>query len=383
MAQQVTVRPVETPVVTTGESPSATGNGMSPDLVVPKGFSAETWEAITRLWHFLPDYPYEPQHQYFDDRTTDPDYPIEDFSVLTSPEHQSLAHSIYTTLRAWMPDHVRKEQDLRHIGLDSQVQPDIVVAADPIPAGGLLDLDASSPGLLLVVEVLSDTTQAKDRGFKMAFYAALGVQEYWLCNPNALAPSRAEAERRRTRSDYTSGVPNEARIEIYTLNPDGTYDPEPVQPEVDTARYGDWPAYRSPVLGRVVRTWALSPPDHVLQWWDKTLGWRDLETQTKELARSDGHTDGLQQGRLEGLEQGRLEGLEQARRESLESSIAERLKLLAALEPPERDRLAANWRRFGRVPDIMDVLAAHTDLAAPVRPEVPTQIRRRLEFTDP
>ena len=224
----------------------------------------------------------------------------------------------------------------------------------------------SSPSLLLVVEVLSDTTQAKDGGSKMGFYAALSVQEYWLCNPNALALSPAEAARRRTRADYAPGVPDEARMEIYTLIPDGTYAPEPVLPEMDTARYGEWPAYRSPVLNRVVRTWALSPPDHVLQWWDETRGWMDLETWAKETARSDGHKEGLKQGRLEGLE----------------TFIAERLKLLAALDPPERDRLAANWRRFGRVPDIMDVLAAHTDLAATVRPEVPTQIRQRLEFTD-
>lgn len=372
MAQQVTTRPVEAPGVATGEPQIPSGNGTSPETAVPKGFSAETWEAITRLWHFLPDYPYEPQHQYLDDLTTDPDYPLEDFPVLTSPEHQSLAHSIYTVLRAWMPDHVRKEQGLRHIGQDAQVQPDIVVAADPVPAGGLLDLEASSPGLLLVVEVLSDTTQAKDRGFKMAFYAALGVQEYWLCNPNALAPSRAETERRRFRADYAPGVPDEARMEIYTLNPDGTYDPEPVLPEMDTARYGGWPAYRSPVLNRVVRTWALSPPDHVLQWWDEARGWMDLETLAKETARSDGHADGLQQGWQEGLEQGRLEGLE--------NSIDERLKLLAALEPSERDRLAANWRRFGRVPDIMDVLAVHTALAGGIEPGEKAQVLKRLEF---
>jgi len=375
MAQQVTTQPVEAPEVATEQPPIPSGNGASLEPATPKGFSAETWEAITRLWHFLPDYPYEPQHQYFDDRTTDPDYPIEDFSVLTSPEHQSLAHSIYTSFRVWMPDQVRKEQDIRHIGLESQVQPDVVVAADPVPAGGRLDLDASSPGLLLVVEVLSDTTQAKDRGFKMALYAALGIREYWLCNPNALAPAPAEAAHRHTRADYAPGIPEEARIEIYTLNPDGAYDPEPVLPEEDTARYGDWPAYRSPVLDRVVRTQVIAPPDHVLQWWDETRGWMDLETQTKELARSDGHT--------EGLEQGRLEGLEQARRESLESSIAERLKLLAALEPPEKDRLAANWRRFGRVPDILDVLAVHTALTTGVEPDAQTQLCLRLELTDP
>ena len=371
MAQQATVRPVEAPEVATGEPPSTSDNGTSPDQNIPKGFSAETWEAITRLWHFLPDYPYEPQHEYLEDWTTDPDYPIEDFSVLTSPEHQSLAHSIYATLRDWMPDHVRKEQDIRHIGLDSQVQPDIAVAADPVPAGGRLDLDASSPGLLLIVEVLSDTTQAKDRGSKMALYAALGVREYWLCNPNALASSPVEAAHRHTRADYAPDIPDEARIEIYTLKPDGTYDPEPVLPEADTARYGNWPAYRSPVLGRVVRTQVIAPPDHALQWWDETHGWMDLETQTKDLARKDG------------LQQGRLEGLEQGRQENLENAIAERLKMLAALDKPERFRLAENWFQFGRVPDIMDVLAAHADLSTVVKPEEKTQIRQRLEFMDP
>ena len=88
-----------------------------------------------------------------------------------------------------------------------------------------------------------------------------------------------------------------------------------------------------------------------------------MEAQTKDLARK----DGLQQGRLE----------------SLEGSITERLKLLAALEPPERERLAANWRRFGRVPYILDVLAVHTALTTGVEPDVQAQLGQRLEFTDP
>ena len=36
----------------------------------------------------------------------------------------------------------------------------------------------------LVVEVLSVSTQFRDRGVKMHAYAAAGVQEYWLVNPN-------------------------------------------------------------------------------------------------------------------------------------------------------------------------------------------------------
>ena len=57
MARQVTVRSVETPEVAKGEPPSDFGNGTSPDPAVPQEFSVEAWDAITRLWHFLPDYP--------------------------------------------------------------------------------------------------------------------------------------------------------------------------------------------------------------------------------------------------------------------------------------------------------------------------------------
>ncbi len=53
----------------------------------------------------------------------------------------------------------------------------------------------------LVVEVLSPDSVARDRGIKLRDYAAAGVQEYWLLDP--------EAE----------------RIEIYARQPDGTFAP--------------------------------------------------------------------------------------------------------------------------------------------------------------
>ena len=51
----------------------------------------------------------------------------------------------------------------------------------------------------LVVEVLSPDSAARDRGVKLRDYAAAGVQEYWLLDP--------EAE----------------RIEVYDRQPDGTF----------------------------------------------------------------------------------------------------------------------------------------------------------------
>ena len=53
----------------------------------------------------------------------------------------------------------------------------------------------------LVVEVLSPDSVARDRGVKLRDYAAAGVQEYWLLDP--------EAE----------------RIEVYGRQPDGAFIP--------------------------------------------------------------------------------------------------------------------------------------------------------------
>ena len=53
----------------------------------------------------------------------------------------------------------------------------------------------------LVVEVLSPDSAARDRGVKLRDYAAAGVQEYWLLDP--------ETE----------------RIEVYARQPDGTFVP--------------------------------------------------------------------------------------------------------------------------------------------------------------
>ncbi len=61
------------------------------------------------------------------------------------------------------------------------VEPDIVVVADPrqVSPRGI----EGAP--LLVVEILSPSTAARDRGVKALRYAELGVAHYWLVDPDA------------------------------------------------------------------------------------------------------------------------------------------------------------------------------------------------------
>lgn len=50
-------------------------------------------------------------------------------------------------------------------------------------ADGFLPTQMQFPAPAFIVEILSDSTEAKDRGVKFIDYAAHGVQEYWLIDP--------------------------------------------------------------------------------------------------------------------------------------------------------------------------------------------------------
>lgn len=67
------------------------------------------------------------------------------------------------------------------LGQNDIAQPDLLVAVESaqISARGI----EGAP--LLVVEVLSPSTRAQDRGVKMRRYAELGVEHYWIADPDA------------------------------------------------------------------------------------------------------------------------------------------------------------------------------------------------------
>ena len=67
------------------------------------------------------------------------------------------------------------------LGQHDIAQPDLLVVSDPA--------QVSNRGIegapLLIVEVLSPSTRAQDRGIKQRRYAALGVAHYWILDPDA------------------------------------------------------------------------------------------------------------------------------------------------------------------------------------------------------
>ena len=80
------------------------------------------------------------------------------------------------------------------------VQPDVLVFRDtPSAAKGRIH----GPDLLLVVEVLSKSTAKRDRTIKRAFYARIGVHEYWIVDQAARQVERWRAG--ATEAELESG----------------------------------------------------------------------------------------------------------------------------------------------------------------------------------
>ena len=111
-------------------------------------------------------------------------YELIDGMLLVSPapswEHQEVGLSLFTQLRALCPPDLRAlaAPFAVQTALDSEVQPDVIVARY---------VDFRSKNLpvapLLAVEVLSRSTRLKDLNLKKAHYERIGVEAYWILDP--------------------------------------------------------------------------------------------------------------------------------------------------------------------------------------------------------
>ena len=250
---------------------------------------------LRQLPHFNPAFPYDIVHEYDLDWTTDPDYAhdaveylelSEDGTVTAEkPKNKALHMAMLWTLPAALGRRAVMEPRLHFgpelgaaaglftkLGAPSiQVEPDLAVL---VPGTELSDrqiwditydihVDAGDPVPVLVVEILSDSTAARDLDGKRRLYETLGIPEYVLCDVlgGLLDPDAPHSPPGMVLYRLEEGAYRESRTS-------GT-DPS---------------VFRSDVLGASVR---LLPPrepvrareDFRFQWWDGEQGrWRDHRT---------------------------------------------------------------------------------------------------------
>jgi Uma2 family endonuclease len=140
-------------------------------------------------------------------------YEVIDGELIVSPPpswgHQEALHGLDFVLTAW----------IRPRGLGRIVQAPVGVVLDP--EGGvepdLVYVSRERESIIsergvegppdLVVEVLSPSTEARDRGIKMRRYAAAGIPHYWLLEPakRILEPFRLADEGYEPQGVYGPG----------------------------------------------------------------------------------------------------------------------------------------------------------------------------------
>lgn len=118
-------------------------------------------------------------------------YEVIDGALVMSPAplmgHQLISAALMSALRAHVRRHrlgivVAAPVDVQVGDRATPVQPDIVfVARDRLHIVGRERIEGAPD---LVVEILSRSTAARDRGLKFDLYAASGVREYWLVDPD-------------------------------------------------------------------------------------------------------------------------------------------------------------------------------------------------------
>ena len=316
--------------------------GTLPPLPAAPVPGSAAWRTMIRaLTHYDPAYPYDPTHEYDDDYTTDPDYGVDGVTYLTTEPHKEALASFKDTVDflrgpcAWReftvylsdavrqalpPDHEFRNKG--HLIPDVAVLPEVFMPGEPLPRACRLEVD---PPPLLVLEVLSESTWQSDLGPKLDTYAAMGIAEYWLYDPEGHAPPA-----------YADGV----SFWGWRLDDTGSYVRIPRQPGK-----GEWAVYHSAVLAADIRMLPAAARDmdvdmpdktesrHWLQWWDPDQGlWRDREVDAERKTQ---------------------EVQAEAERKTQEALLHERIVgmhslLKTKLSDASLAQIEANWRRAGQ-----------------------------------
>lgn len=311
---------------------------------------AEWQRELEALYHFDPEFVYDPAHEYDQESTTDPDYDADgvhfleyDANGVVSPlekrarkvqergadtSSDMLAgtglEGDYERLVRFRPETIEHANQATRAShpVRKGVRPDMLVRAvlsaserERFMPDGVLRLDLGAPVPPLVLEVVSEGSAERDLNYKRHLYAAAGVSEYLVYDlggkrgsgsPRALLMYRLEGESYRqvpVAGEYRSEVFN-TRVRIM---PDARERSEEQRgvPEEDR-----------------------SPPH--FQWWDPaTERWRDRESDLKLEVK------------LEGVREGRVQILIQV----LDVFLPD-------LSDADRERIVETWSVAG-IPDDM------------------------------
>ena len=126
----------------------------------------------------------------YEDYVTLPDdgrrYEILDGELAVSPSpasaHQLVSHNLEFALSAWV--RAQRLGRIWHAPLDLILEPSVVVQPDVFFISDERSSIVTKRGVEgapdLVIEILSESTGARDRGVKMHIYARHGVARYWI-----------------------------------------------------------------------------------------------------------------------------------------------------------------------------------------------------------
>ena len=342
----------------------------------------EAWQReLKALYHFDPEFIYDPAHEYNQESTTDPDYGAEgvhflefDADGVVSPLEKrarkvqersagtSAAPLAHTDLKPdyevevrFRPETVARVNQATRAShpVKKGVRPDMLIRTamsvserERFMPKGVLRLDLGAPVPPLVLEVVSEGSANRDLNYKKHLYAAAGVSEYLVYDLGG---------KRRSRS------PRE--LLMYRLE-GGSYRQAPVADEYWSDVFGTYVRFQPDAREndeefRGVPEEERSPPR--FQWWDPdTERWRDRETDA-EVEREDErkrHAWDLQETRTESLKTGEARGRAQERM-AWAVNLLHRL-LSSMLAPADLDLIETAWHRNGPPADVMDcILAAH------------------------
>ena len=350
---------------------------LPPLPAVPVPGSPAWWAAIRALTHYDPTYAYNPIYEYDDEYTTDPDYGVDGVTYLTSEPHKHALASFQDTVearrgrcaprefRVHLSDAVRQAlgpdheyRDKGHLVPDVAVLPDVFPSGEPLPRAYRLGVD---PPPLLVLEVLSESTWRADLGPKLDAYAAMGIAEYWLYDPEGHAPPT-----------YADGV----AFWGWRLDDTSGYVPIPRQ-----SGKGGWPVYHSAVLAADIRMLPAAARDedvgipdesvdlHRLQWWDPNQGlWRDREVDAKRSMQE-------AERKVQEAERKVREAERKVRGAHLDEHITSMHSMLKTkLSGALLAQIEANWRRTGQgrtTAEVMEVWLGKADWRSLQFPDQP------------